>query len=72
MTKLLDKIYFIFKNISNPASFDEAYDDGFRAGVEVTKARILQEMKDKYPYELKNQTFRFGYQHAVEAAKGKL
>jgi hypothetical protein len=65
-------MYCIFKNITNPASFDEAYDDGFRAGVEVTKARLLREMKDKYPYDLKNQAFRLGYQHAVEAAKGNL
>jgi hypothetical protein len=72
MTKLLDKIYFILKNISNPASFDEAYDDGFRAGVEVARARMLQEMDAKFPYELKNEAFRFGYKHAVEAAKGKL
>lgn len=72
MTKLLDKIYFILKNISNPASFDEAYDDGFRAGVEVCKARILQEMDAKFPYDLKDEAFRFGYKHAIEAAKGNL
>lgn len=70
--KLLDKIYFALKNITNPASFDEAYDDGFRAGVEVARARILAEMDAKFPYDLKNQAFRLGYTHAVEAAKGNL
>jgi hypothetical protein len=70
--KLLDKIYFVLKNISNPASFDEAYDDGFRAGVEVCRARILQEMEAKNPYTIKNDAFRLGYKHAIEAAKGNL
>ncbi len=70
--KLLDRIYFAFKNLTNPVTFDEAYDDGFKAGAMVAQARMEAALNEKYPYELKNEAFRFGYKHAVEVVKGNI
>jgi hypothetical protein len=70
--KLLDRIYFTIKNAINPITYDEAYDDGVLAGIEIANARIAEELKAKYPYDLKNQAFRLGYEHAVAVAKGEV